>query len=93
MRTHELVGLLYDKHGVVVVPQPDGGMGAGGTTTDHDNIAVDGVAAALGGAGGSRLHEERGGHEAGATPHPAGAHCVSTSLVAAEGIKPQFWIR
>lgn len=72
--THELVGLLDYYHRVVVVPQPDGGVGARRAAAHHHDIAGDRLAAALG-AGDSPC--DKRGDEAGAAPQTATAHCRS----------------
>lgn len=67
-----MVSLLYDNHGVIIVSQPDSGVGTRRATAHHDDIAGNRVDAALG-ACRNPLHEKRS-QEAGAPPHVT-VHC------------------
>ena len=72
---HELISFLHDNYGVIIVSQPDGSVGTSGTTADHDNIAGNGVPAAIR-ASCNPLREKRS-HNAGADPlHPAHSFLV-----------------
>lgn len=53
-----MVSLLYDNHGVIIVSQPNSGVGTRRATAHHDDIAGNRVDAALG-ACRNPLHEKR----------------------------------